>query len=53
MQSIKSSFEYLGDSQETTQSNNNQGEDFLDQFFFLMLPNHPFDFEFTHVIQFL
>lgn len=43
----------LEDSHETTQTNNNQGEYILDQHCFLMLHHHPFDFEFSYVVQFL
>jgi hypothetical protein len=54
MQSIKSSFEDIGNvaSPETTQTNNNQGEDFFDQFSFLMLPHHPFDIMILHMFSF-
>jgi len=52
IQSIKSSFEDddLGDSDETTQTNNSQGEYFLHQRCFFMLPHHTFDFEFSYVV---
>ena len=43
----------LGDSHETTQTNNHQGDEFLDQLCFFMLPHHLFDFELSHVAQFL